>query len=219
MKPDNPILNGRLYKKLEAAERLDEITPFTTGRVQRTLKIGHGQAAQIVDLFIQLGIVSICDKDGKRHALVSPVEAAIRVLRYLCREFETSEEEEIRTSPVLLQVDAEDVDLSEIFINSDSGDDTDCFDDGVLTDMPFSRLSRKELLRKAAEVICSRERIGTSSLQRYLGLGYGRAAGLMDTLEQLGIVGPDLGDRGGREVLLSLEESLARIEACPDEET
>ena len=27
MSVDNPILNGCLYKKIEAAERLDEITP------------------------------------------------------------------------------------------------------------------------------------------------------------------------------------------------
>ena len=93
MSVDNPILNGCLYKKIEAAERLDEITPFTTGRVQRTLLIGYGQAAQIVDLFVSLGIVSIRGEDGNRHALVHPREAAIRVIRYMYRELEKAEEE------------------------------------------------------------------------------------------------------------------------------
>ena len=92
MSADNPILNGCLYKKIEAAERLEEITPFTTGRVQKVLSIGYGQAAQIVDLFIQLGIVSIRDDNGNRHPLVHPREAAIRVIRYMHQEFEKAEE-------------------------------------------------------------------------------------------------------------------------------
>jgi DNA segregation ATPase FtsK/SpoIIIE-like protein len=211
MKLDNPVLNGYLYKKIEAAERLDEITPFTTGRVQRTLLIGYGQAAQIVDLFVSLGIVSIRDEDGNRHALVDPREAAIRVIRYMHRELEKAEEEqnawEEENLPILCISD------------DDDDDDTDWLNEEVLTDMPISGLNTKVLLRKAVEVVCSFKRIGTSHLQRYLGIGYGRAAGLIDTLDQLGIIGPDPGTGRGREVFLSLEEALARIESYPDEET
>ena len=224
MKPNNPILNGYLYKKIEAAERLDEITPFTTGRVQRTLLIGYGQAAQIVDLFVHLGIVSIRDDDGKRHALVSPREAAIRVIHYLYWELEEAEDE--MDAPCLpLQNAWEEEDFPELPVSDgsidrgDSDSDPDRLNEEVLTDMPTSRLSPKEFLRKAAEVICSRDRIGTSHLQRHLGIGYGRAANLIDNLESLGIIGADPGDKSGRKVLLSLEDALTRIESYPDEET
>ena len=218
MSVDNPILNGCLYKKIEAAERLDEITPFTTGRVQRTLLIGYGQAAQIVDLFVSLGIVSIRGEDGNRHALVDPREAAIRVIRYMYRELEKAEEE-VNTPLVPLHDLAEELDFPILCVSDDEEDDTDWLKEEVLTDMPISHLSFKELLRKAAEVSCTRERMGTSHLQRHLGIGYGRAAKVIDTFEALGIVGPDFGGKNGREVLLSPEEALARIESYPDEET
>ena len=227
MKYDNPILNGYLYKKIEAAERLDEMTPFTTEGLQKALLIGYGQAAQIVDLFVKLGIVSICDEDGNRHTLVSPREAAIRVIRYLHGEFtEAAEEFDMPCLPLQNAWDEED--LPELFISDDSldGDDSGNSDNDpnrlneeVLTDIPTSRLNDKELLRKAVEAICSFKRIGTSHLQRYLGIGYGRAAHMIDTLESLGIVGADPGNKRGREVLLSLEDALTRIESYLDEET
>ncbi|MBQ4111316.1 MAG: hypothetical protein IJD38_00825 [Clostridia bacterium] len=214
MKPDNPILNGWLYKKIEAAERLDEITPFTTGRVQRTLLIGYSQAAQIADLFIQLEIVSIRDEDGHRHALVSPREAAIRVIRYLCRELEDTEEE-----PTIPSFSYEDdtPDERDAPKAIPACDEEDWFGD-VLSDVPVRLLSRKELLYQAVKVICSYECVGTTLLQRHLCIGYGRASDLINTLEELGIVSPDPGSRQGRNILLAREEALARIEALPDGE-
>jgi DNA segregation ATPase FtsK/SpoIIIE-like protein len=74
-------------------------------------------------------------------------------------------------------------------------------------------LSPSEMLRKAVEVACSRERIGPSALQRSMQLGYGRAATLIDQMEKLGIIGPDPCNKTGREVLLTLEEALARLPA------
>ena len=44
-------------------------------------------------------------------------------------------------------------------------------------------------------------------------LGYGRAATLIDQMEELGIIGPDPCDKTGREVLLTLEEALTRLPA------
>lgn len=82
--------------------------------------------------------------------------------------------------------------------------------------VPLSSRSPEALLRQAVECACSRERIGVSALQRTLYLGYGRAAKLMDRMEELGIVGPDLGTKTGRLVLLTLEEALARLPAEED---
>ena len=82
---DNELLwSGRISTKLEAAERLEEITPFSTSKLQRTLKIGYGRAAQIVDLFEVLGIVSaVQDSRGQRIPLMSSHEAVITLIRYL----------------------------------------------------------------------------------------------------------------------------------------
>lgn len=68
---------------------------------------------------------------------------------------------------------------------------------------------RDKLFRQAAEVCIQAQGGSTSLLQRRLKIGYGRAARLMDQLEQAGVLGPSDGPRG-REVLVGLED-LDRI--------
>lgn len=65
-----------------------------------------------------------------------------------------------------------------------------------------------ELIERATEVIRTTQTASTSFLQRKLGIGYPRAARLMDQLEERGIVGPDQG--GGRREILSTEEPTKR---------
>ena len=60
------------------------------------------------------------------------------------------------------------------------------------------------LIEKAIEVIRQEKKASTSLLQRRMGLGYGRAARLLDTLEDRGIVGPSNGAKP-RDVLLDLD--------------
>ncbi len=62
----------------------------------------------------------------------------------------------------------------------------------------------EELLEKAIEVIRQEKKASTSLLQRRMGLGYGRAARLLDVLEDRGIVGPSNGAKP-RDVLLDLD--------------
>jgi S-DNA-T family DNA segregation ATPase FtsK/SpoIIIE len=68
---------------------------------------------------------------------------------------------------------------------------------------------RDQLFRQAAEVCIQNQKGSTSLLQRRLGIGYGRAARIVDQLHDAGILGPEDGSKP-REVLAGLE-SLDRI--------
>ncbi len=59
---------------------------------------------------------------------------------------------------------------------------------------------------EALEVAVGQEKIGTSALQRKLNLGYGRAAKIIDRMEELGFVGPDPGTKQGRKVIITANE-------------
>jgi S-DNA-T family DNA segregation ATPase FtsK/SpoIIIE len=59
-----------------------------------------------------------------------------------------------------------------------------------------------ELLPKAISLVQEHERASISMMQRRLRIGYSRAARLIDTMEQQGIIGPDPGGSRTREVLL-----------------
>ena len=60
----------------------------------------------------------------------------------------------------------------------------------------------QELINDAIDILRNMRTCSTSMLQRRLGLGYPKAARLMQELEKRNIVGPDLGGGRGREVLL-----------------
>ncbi|HSR32991.1 MAG TPA: DNA translocase FtsK, partial [Anaerolineae bacterium] len=59
-----------------------------------------------------------------------------------------------------------------------------------------------EMLPKAIALVQEHQRASISMLQRRLRIGYSRAARLIDTMEQQGIIGPDPGGSRSREVLL-----------------
>jgi S-DNA-T family DNA segregation ATPase FtsK/SpoIIIE len=64
---------------------------------------------------------------------------------------------------------------------------------------------RDPLFRQAAEVCIQNQLGSTSLLQRRMSIGYGRAARIIDQLEQAGVLGPPNGSKP-RDVLLGLEE-------------
>jgi S-DNA-T family DNA segregation ATPase FtsK/SpoIIIE len=64
---------------------------------------------------------------------------------------------------------------------------------------------RDKLFRQAAEICIQAQGGSTSLLQRRLKIGYGRAARLIDQLEDAGVLGPMDGPRG-RDVLMGLDE-------------
>jgi DNA segregation ATPase FtsK/SpoIIIE-like protein len=61
-----------------------------------------------------------------------------------------------------------------------------------------------ELYQEAVRVVCEMGRASTSTLQRRLRVGYGRAARIMDELENRGIVGPSKGAEP-RDILIDLD--------------
>ena len=74
--------------------------------------------------------------------------------------------------------------------------------------------ARDPLFRKAAETCIQHQLGSTSLLQRRLGIGYGRAARIIDQLHSAGVLGPYRGSKP-REILVGLDE-LDRI-AGPEE--
>jgi len=62
-----------------------------------------------------------------------------------------------------------------------------------------------ELMQEAKEIIINMGRASTSLLQRRLRVGYGRAASILDALEEAGVIGPSNGSKP-REVMVSKEQ-------------
>ncbi len=61
---------------------------------------------------------------------------------------------------------------------------------------------------EALDVIVELEKVGTSALQRKCKIGYGKAAGIIDRMEELGFVGPDPGTKQGRKVYLTKQDLM-----------
>jgi len=61
---------------------------------------------------------------------------------------------------------------------------------------PFSRvLDPDEMLKNAKKIVMEHDKASASLLQRRLGIGYARAARLLDQLEELGVIGPRIGSQ------------------------
>lgn len=70
---------------------------------------------------------------------------------------------------------------------------------------------RDDLILKAIEFVRDSQHASTSLLQRKLRIGYPRAARLMDELEELGVVGPNLGGGREREILIDPEDEITSL--------
>ena len=68
---------------------------------------------------------------------------------------------------------------------------------------------RDELLERAVNLVMESGQASVSMLQRRFRIGYTRAARLVDTMEDLKIVGPSMGSKA-REILMSTEQAKAR---------
>lgn len=81
---------------------------------------------------------------------------------------------------------------------------------GEMDDEDAGSFERDKMFAEAARLVVRHQQGSVSLLQRRLKLGFGRAARIMDQLEQAGIVGAPDGSKP-REVLIDSEESLELI--------
>ncbi len=81
---------------------------------------------------------------------------------------------------------------------------------GEMDDEDEGSFERDKMFEEAARLVVRHQQGSVSLLQRRLKLGFGRAARIMDQLEQAGIVGAPDGSKP-REVLVESEESLELI--------
>lgn len=72
---------------------------------------------------------------------------------------------------------------------------------------PVEKISEEDedTLQNCIEVVMQERKASTSLLQRRLRLGYGRAARMMDLMEQRGMIGPSEGPTKPREILIELD--------------
>ncbi len=89
-----------------------------------------------------------------------------------------------------------------MFTVVDDSGEQDGHDGGDLGD----RGEEGDLYERAKHIVLSEKKTSISYLQRRLGVGYNKAATLMEQLEDNGIVSaPDPSNRGNREILVTTE--------------
>ncbi len=86
--------------------------------------------------------------------------------------------------------------MSKIHFCPNCGHDLNKYDEVLVTD------SQDDVLKEAVKVAIEAGSVSPSLLQRQLRIGYARAARLIDTMEQLGYIGPAI-ENGQRKVLIS----------------
>ena len=75
----------------------------------------------------------------------------------------------------------------------------------TISDVENTDDGRDPYFAEAASIITDKERASIGMLQRYLKIGFNRAARIMDQLEEAGVVGPEEGTKP-RKVLVTKEE-------------
>ncbi len=75
-------------------------------------------------------------------------------------------------------------------------------------------MEKDSYFSEAAKIIVDKEKASIGMLQRYLKVGFNRAARIMDQLEEAGIVGPEEGTKP-RKVLMTKEEYETYIDENP----
>lgn len=80
-----------------------------------------------------------------------------------------------------------------------------------ISDVSSGDDGRDNYFYEAGQIIVDKEKASIGMLQRYLKVGFNRAARIMDQLEEAGVVGPEEGTKP-RKVLMSMEEFQTMID-------
>lgn len=199
---DDPLL-------IEVARIAASNGKISASIVQRRLSVGYGRAAKLLDRLEALEVIAPYSGIGERRVLVRFSDVAC-------------EENVLVTDAVY----ADEVDLKEL-----DGEKANEGDGAVFAftldethDEPVKEAEQEqsndkasavayveenELFVAAARLVVEEGVVSTSFLQRRLMIGYGRAAAIVDRLEELSIVSPVDGNRA-RSVLVS-PQRLERI--------
>ena len=92
------------------------------------------------------------------------------------------------------------------FIENDSKEDDSSEEDEFL-------VKQDKLLPDAVELVMSTGQASSSSIQRRFRVGYSRAARLVDTMEELHIIGPSGGGNKPREILMAQEQAMELVKS------
>ena len=92
------------------------------------------------------------------------------------------------------------------FMESEATENDSTEDDGV-------QIKQDLLLPDAVELVMSTGQASSSNIQRRLGVGYTRAARLVDTMEELRIIGPSAGGNKPREILMTEEQAKELVKS------
>ena len=92
------------------------------------------------------------------------------------------------------------------FIENDSKEDDSSEEDESL-------VKQDKLLPDAVELVMSTGQASSSSIQRRFRVGYSRAARLVDTMEELRIIGPSGGGNKPREILMAQEQAMELVKS------
>ncbi|HET6924890.1 MAG TPA: DNA translocase FtsK 4TM domain-containing protein [Candidatus Saccharimonadales bacterium] len=89
---------------------------------------------------------------------------------------------------------------------------------GVVADMSAGGDADDDMFRDAVRVVIEGHKASTSLLQRRLRIGYGRAARLIEEMEEQGIIGAADGSRPREVLVSSLDQVFGGGEAAPSDE-
>lgn len=174
------LLEGRSSKNddpklADAADLALGLGKISTSLIQRRLSVGYGRAAKILDRLAELGIVSHPDGTGPCIAL------------YDCH-CEALSEEQIEQARIAAKPN-----YSHLFMTETSTEEAPVLPEGFVPDRKPCKgdfEGADELLVKAAYMAADTGKLSSSMLQISFSIGYGRAAGILDCLEEIGVISP-----------------------------
>ncbi len=85
--------------------------------------------------------------------------------------------------------------------------DHNAVDSAVIDEVAGDADSEEELYQQVLEFVVRTQKASASLLQRKFKIGYNKAARMIDTLEERGVIGPATGNSKPREVLVQFDES------------